>query len=221
MDCPHLSKIKLFNRTFSMGKISNNNKERMVITHSRVYFDNVFNDEEIEKIIQYCQKYQVETGTVGDKVLDQNIRKSNIKFHNRNNDSAWIFDRLNWAIERMNDDFYSFDLSGYNYFQYSEYESSQQGKYDFHIDMFMGNSIPADAFATRKLSITFLLNEPGVDFEGGDFQITLGREAAAENVEMKKGRIIAFPSFVVHRVTPVTKGVRKSIVVWVEGPKFK
>jgi PKHD-type hydroxylase len=36
-----------------------------------------------------------------------------------------------------------------------------------------------------------------------------------------KGMVILFPSWVIHRVTPVTKGVRKSIVVWVTGPKFR
>jgi PKHD-type hydroxylase len=37
----------------------------------------------------------------------------------------------------------------------------------------------------------------------------------------KRGRILFFPSFILHKVHPVTKGVRKSIVAWVEGPKFR
>ena len=60
-----------------------------------------------------------------------------------------------------------------------------------------------------------------VDFEGGDFQINSGQEKDAESVKMKKGDIIVFPSFMLHRVKPVTKGVRKSIVIWVMGPKFR
>ena len=85
----------------------------------------------------------------------------------------------------------------------------------------MGDELPTNTTGTRKLSLTFLLSEPNVDFEGGDFQIVLAQENQAQTIEMKKGRIIAFPSFVLHRVTPVTKGERKSIVIWVEGPKFK
>ena len=73
----------------------------------------------------------------------------------------------------------------------------------------------------RKLSITMLLNEPGIDFEGGGFEINNGRESESLKVETKRGRIIAFPSFMIHRVAPVTKGTRKSLVVWVLGPKFK
>jgi PKHD-type hydroxylase len=63
-----------------------------------------------------------------------------------------------------------------------------------------------------------LLNTPGVDFEGGDFQTCLAKET---NVPLKRGQILIFPSFVVHRVKPVTKGIRKSLVIWVTGPGFK
>ena len=205
-----------------MKKISNNSYKRANITYSHIYFDDVFDEEEIARIVEYCEKQEFLTATVGsDRSLDETIRKSNINFHNPNEENNWIFERLNWAIEKMNDDFYNFDLNGYDFFQYSQYKSSQLGKYDLHIDMFMGDELPTNTTGTRKLSLTFLLSEPSVDFEGGDFQIVLAQENQAETIEMKKGRIIAFPSFVLHRVTPVTKGERKSIVVWVEGPKFK
>jgi PKHD-type hydroxylase len=69
----------------------------------------------------------------------------------------------------------------------------------------------------RKLSLTLLLND---DFEGGEFQVNDGKEEMAITVPMNKGRVVLFPSFMIHRVKPVTKGVRKSLVVWVLGPKF-
>ena len=65
------------------------------------------------------------------------------------------------------------------------------------------------------------MNEPGVDFEGGDFEINQGQEKDATKVDAKKGRILAFPSFMLHRVAPTTKGKRKSLVFWALGPKFK
>jgi PKHD-type hydroxylase len=71
------------------------------------------------------------------------------------------------------------------------------------------------------LSITLLLNEPGIDFEGGNFEINKGSPTEVDIVDMKKGMLIAFPSFLIHRVAPVTKGTRKSIVIWVQGPKFR
>mgnify|MGYP003351822367 FL=1 len=63
-----------------------------------------------------------------------------------------------------------------------------------------------------------LLND---GFEGGLFQINKGLESKPETIEMIKGRLLLFPSFIIHRVTPVTKGIRKSLVTWVEGPRFK
>jgi PKHD-type hydroxylase len=66
--------------------------------------------------------------------------------------------------------------------------------------------------------MSMLLNTPGVDFEGGDFSTFLSKE---QNIPLKKGEILIFPSFIVHSVKPVTKGIRKSLVIWVTGPKFK
>jgi PKHD-type hydroxylase len=89
------------------------------------------------------------------------------------------------------------------------------------MDTIMGKNVPADMNEIRKLSITMCVNEPGEEYEGGEFQINNGQEKDAETIPTKKGRMIIFPSFMIHRVAPVTKGKRKSVVVWVTGPKFK
>ena len=49
----------------------------------------------------------------------------------------------------------------------------------------------------------------------------MGHQNNIDSVEMRKGTLILFPSFQLHRIAPVTKGVRKSLVVWVLGPKFR
>ena len=66
-----------------------------------------------------------------------------------------------------------------------------------------------------------MLSEPGVDFEGGEFEINQGTETNPMVTDTKKNRAIVFPSWTIHRVKPVIKGVRKSLVIWVVGPKFK
>jgi PKHD-type hydroxylase len=109
-------------------------------------------------------------------------------------------------------------LNGYDSFQYTEYQAFEGGKYDFHMDTIMGKNKPANMPETRKLSVTLVLND---DFEGGEFYMNNGQEKDAELIPTGKGRLILFPSFLIHRVAPVTKGVRKSLVVWVNGPKFK
>ena len=77
----------------------------------------------------------------------------------------------------------------------------------------------------RKLSLTINLNTPG-DYEGGNLKFDFGphaeRERYYECVEMRpQGSIILFPSWLHHQVTPITKGIRKSLVLWCLGRPFK
>jgi PKHD-type hydroxylase len=224
--------------SYNYKTIVNNPKERSMLIYPWCYWDDVFTEEELDQMCDYFSKHGVERGkTQGQDEKDvANLeieiskssesnsselifpRKSMVKFHNYSKDTAWFFDKLNWAIEQINTRFYNFDLNGYDAVQYTEYYDYEQGKYDFHMDTFMTNPIENEM---RKLSITMLLNEPEIDFEGGGFEINQHKETDAIKVDTKRGRIIAFPSFMLHRVAPVTKGTRKSLVVWVLGPKFK
>ena len=161
---------------------------------------------------------------VATQAPNEAVRKSDVRFWTYDNGQGkadWIFHRLNNVIEGINNQFYNFDINGYESFQYTVYHGKEKGKYDFHQDTIMGKNLPSDMYECRKLSVTFLLNDPKKDFKGGDFQINSGEEKNAESIPMNKGDIIIFPSFLIHRVAPVTKGTRKSIVVWVLGPKFR
>jgi PKHD-type hydroxylase len=206
------------------NKIYNNPTERVRVTYSNTWWDGLFNDEELNRINEYVDNLELEDGTTvtnSGQEVQKNIRVSKIKFINPNEENQWIFNKFNWVIEQLNTEFYGFDLNGYDVIQYGVYEDADSGKYDWHMDSIMGSDRGDTMIETRKLSLTMLLNEPGVDFEGGEFQINEGREDTPGKVITKKGRIIAFPSFMIHRVKPVTKGVRKSLVIWVTGPKFK
>ena len=112
-------------------------------------------------------------------------------------------------------------MNGFDSFQYTEYDDTEKGRYDWHQDMVLGKNMPNDMIETRKLSMTLCLNEYGIDYEGGEFQINTSKEEEAEDFPAKLGRAFLFPSYMIHRVKPVTKGKRKSLVVWVLGPKFK
>jgi PKHD-type hydroxylase len=96
--------------------------------------------------------------------------------------------------------------------QLGVYTEHDQGHYDWHIDSGLEtNTVP------RKLSMALLLSDPS-EFEGGELQIM--RAGVPESVEQKRGRAWFFPSYLMHRVTPVTKGIRRSLVMWVGGPAF-
>jgi PKHD-type hydroxylase len=96
--------------------------------------------------------------------------------------------------------------------QIGRYKSADEGHYDWHMDA----AAPQNG-VQRKLSISILLSDPS-EFEGGELQFK-GMED--QKVLTKQGSIVVFPSFIEHKVTPITKGVRYSAVTWVSGPAFK
>jgi PKHD-type hydroxylase len=190
--------------------------ERTRVTFPWVYWDGTFTPEELDKIIEHCQVCETKKAEVLGGPSQH--RTSHITFHNWSPEIGWVFDRLIVRLCDINNRWYGFALNGFGAFQYTEYYAEENGKYDWHMDLCMGTDcLPADMIEPRKLSISLLLND---DFEGGEFEINSGREDEARPVEFERGRIIAFPSWMIHRVKPVTKGVRKSLVVWVTGPKF-
>jgi PKHD-type hydroxylase len=96
--------------------------------------------------------------------------------------------------------------------QIGRYKSTDEGFYDWHMD-----AGPPENGLQRKLSISILLSDPS-EFEGGELQF---KGIEDQKILTKQGSIVVFPSFVEHRVTPVTKGVRYSAVTWTSGPPFK
>jgi len=205
--------------------ITNNPKILSYVTHPYVYWDNFFTDDELNLIEKYC----IECEFPLDKGIDysdgvnerdgtpKSIRKSDVKFIHKTKDSTWIFDRLNAITDHINCQFYNYDLTGYGFLQYTEY-NKKGDLYGYHTDMVFGDINNPDIILPRKLSFSLILSDPG-KFKGGDFEFDIPGNTRI--VEQKRGRIIAFPSFVKHQVTPIKSGVRKSIVWWAVGPKFK
>lgn len=110
----------------------------------------------------------------------------------------------------MNQKAWKFDITNSNQTEYLRY--SAEGHYVSHVDTFMNPNI----HECRKLTVLAFLND---DFEGGKFYLQIGNDRTYP--EQKKGTVIAFPSFMLHGVEPVTKGIRRSIVTWLVGPWFK
>lgn len=196
--------------------------ERRRVTYSTVTWDGAFSDEELAKIVDYCESRPPDDGKLidrGDERLTKSVRKSDIRFvryDQKNADVRWIFERLNFVISSINDRFYGFDLNGYNIFQYTTYSVS--GHYDWHVDLCHDlERLPDEMQEPRKLSLSLLLNN---EFTGGEFQFSVGCEANPVTLATPRGRSVVFPSWIPHRICPILSGVRKSLVVWVVGPKF-
>ena len=95
--------------------------------------------------------------------------------------------------------------------QYTEYPTG--GFYDWHIDSDINcvNEPPI-----RKISMTCLLS-PESEFEGGGLELM----SDGKIVKPKQGQAIFFASYIRHRVIPISKGIRKSLVMWFGGPSFR
>jgi PKHD-type hydroxylase len=203
--------------------VVNNPLEKRRLSYDHIYWDNACSTEELCSIEKLCDTFELSKGiTFGNKQIEdvEKTRKSYVNFFDKCNETAWIFNKFNYVIDSINRDYFGFNLNGYSHIQYTVYDSLNQGKYDWHMDTEMNGSANDWTKETRKLSLVMLLSEPVIDFSGGEIQINRGQEDNPLTLDMWKGRIVAFPSFMIHRVKPVFLGVRKSLVIWVEGPKF-
>jgi PKHD-type hydroxylase len=184
-----------------------------------VTWDDGFTNEEINQIVQIGDNLPQKPAEVGDGSNNPNIRRSNTSWITQEH-CPWLYDKLSWIVQQLNGQFYNYDLWGFSEdMQYTTYTSEDQGFYDYHQDS-MGFTVQdnIDRRLPRKFSISLQLTDPS-EYEGGDLLIRSGTEPSY--APKQKGQVVAFPSFMLHKVTPVTSGVRKSLVVWVTGPAFK
>jgi PKHD-type hydroxylase len=147
---------------------------------------------------------------------DQNIRVTKVAWIEREPATQAFYDRIETIILSLNSQFFQYDLAKMTPMQYAIYNGSEQGHYDWHSDYCReaGHEPPQ----YRKLSISVQLSDPA-DYEGGELQARV--RSSIDAAPKTRGTVIAFPSYVLHRVTPVTAGVRKSLVVWVLGPDYR
>jgi PKHD-type hydroxylase len=172
--------------------------------------------EYCDYVVDKCKQIPSQNGFIStDGNLNSDVRRSTIRWldvQGAHNDIAQTIMRFVHTANRNN---FGFDLWAMNEIQFTEYHGTQNGKYDWHHDVFWDNPQPFD----RKLSFILQLSDPA-DYEGGEFEFFGGIQAPGELFK-PRGSVLVFPSFFTHRVLPVTSGERNSLVSWVEGPKFR
>ena len=173
-----------------------------------------FDARQVSDIINMCEKLPASDGIVGGLKGDVNtqIRVSKTAWLDNSEPHQWIYEKMAFLARSINSDFYRFNLYGFvEDMQYTIYTGDEESHYTWHIDAGKNTD------CARKLSLVLQLSDPE-EYEGGDLEILNGPEPLT--VDKEKGMLAAFPSYVLHRVTPVTKGIRRSLVVWVAGPDF-
>lgn len=174
------------------------------------YWDSVFSLEECEKIIKIGNKKGFIDGTT-EGIKRKKIRDSKIAWLYPDDDLHWAYRKITDVVLELNSKFFNFDIYGFiEGFQFTHYKEPD-GKYQKHVDKAYNGYI-------RKLSLSIQLSDPN-SYEGGDFVLHEG--SFPTTLPKEQGKLILFPSYVLHEVKPVTKGERYSLVAWITGPQFK
>tara|TARA_Y100000015_G_scaffold10_1_gene6 strand:- start:1107 stop:1580 length:474 start_codon:yes stop_codon:yes gene_type:complete len=157
----------------------------------------------------------MEAGVGGQSVttVDNKIRKSEIRWAG---DIQWIKDLIYGYASTANRNAFGFDINYLQDVQYTIYKGTDEGFYNWHYDTFWAGENAYD----RKISVIIQLSDPS-DYEGGEFLLEDQYEQPNATELKQRGTVLCFPSFFMHTVKPVTKGIRKSLVAWIEGPKFR
>lgn len=177
------------------------------------YFENGFNSEELDKIYKDVGEIDfVKATTIGGD--NKEARSSSIKWIPQNMKWNWLYSKLmDMAIE-ANQNLWDFDLhSAPEQIQYTEYYASEGGHYTWHQDIGPG------MLSLRKVSITVQLSSPD-EYEGGDLDIWQGGNGHL-TAPRGAGTVVIFPSYMMHRVSPVTTGTRRSFVLWLGGEHYR
>lgn len=177
------------------------------------YSDNVLSNEEISHLEGIIKQEVLKYGETHNDDKVGSYRTSKINFMWDRQKYGMYYDICGKVTSDLNHHFYNFDVEDIEVLQYTEYDSKELGKYDWHTD------VGYEYHHNRKLSFVIQLSDP-TEYEGGELQF-FGGESAPMIAPKTKGTFILFPSTNWHRVTPVTKGIRHSLVGWITGPRFK
>ena len=209
------------------------------------YFESVIPPKICDDIIKHGNTKKEGLGITGDFVNGRDLKKKplskkeikNLKSKRNSDvvwlDDAWIYKEIHPYIKIANANAgWNFQIDHSELCQFTKYKLNQY--YDWHCDSFIkpyDNPECQNLYGKiRKISVTCQLSDNS-EYKGGELEFDF-RNNVPNNKDFNnffkttdkmtsKGSIIVFPSFVWHRVKPVTKGTRYSLVIWNLGYPFK
>lgn len=180
------------------------------------FYEQIIPSDLIDLMIQEVQS--IKTNDYVDAAIG-NLDASKIVESTRNSKINWWYEE-HWVssifshyFNKANRDIWEYELNYLAGVQVTRYDKNDH--YTWHCDYGTSN----DEKYTRKLSATLVVSDPN-EYEGGQLQF-IDYHGNTVTVPNTKGTMIVFDSRIPHRVTPVTKGTRISLVSWMLGPKLK
>jgi PKHD-type hydroxylase len=172
--------------------------------------------DECATIVERGERYPAQPSTIGfetSKRADPGYRTSVVRWLDAYAEHEMVerFMRLVHSSNRTN---FGVEIHRPFELQFTEYHGTAQGKYDWHQDVWL----ESDRAYDRKLSVVVQLSAPQ-DYAGGEFDFF--GAPSPDAAFTPQGSVLIFPSWLQHRVRPVTRGLRRSLVSWVEGPRWR
>ena len=176
-----------------------------------IVVENAFSVAECTQLTNSITELDATNGSLVAGRFEQDIRQSVLSWLPENDDYAWVDARITKLVADANRQLFGFALDGFDeQFQLAAYGPQQH--YDWHIDSGQGRIA-----SRRKLTLSVQLSKPDA-YVGGALE--LNADGCPFGALRDQGTAVLFASNTLHRVTPVTRGLRHSLVAWAHGPAF-
>ena len=205
----------------------------MYLKHNVWFFKDVLDKEWCNNIIKKYKKKATKKGKIGGDGAKISAKKNKER---RDSNIVWVYEKeiyqkLNPYLHTANKNAgWNFEISWSEDIQFTKYTKGQY--YNWHMDSFFSpyknHRYPQYEGKIRKISCSVLLNDPN-EYTGGDLEIGQNNNVETPLEDNKinmsqcnlgQGSIIFFPGFIWHRVTPIKKGTRYSLVMWTVGKPY-
>ena len=180
------------------------------------YEKNVIDESTICKIENYLEGKELISNQEMNDAYNKNIRSSEIYWMHQEGDEddlMPIYTEVTYKMRQVNDCMWKYRINGWEPFQYTQYDESYGGHFNWHIDVHPKFNV--DDPDPRKISFSVGLSDIH-DYGGGDFMIKVDKDH--KTFKLGRGDVIVFPSWMLHKVSSVTKGMRRTLVGWGNGP---
>lgn len=183
----------------------------MIRTHA---IPDAFSPAECERLLAVVAEAPANDARLVGRQTDHNQRRASLVWVEDLDEVDWVMDRIVTLVAEANRTVFDFSLTEFaESAQVASYDADVGGHFDWHSDIGDGRLA-----GRRKLTMVVQLSDPA-SYEGGMLEIMPSGHVIAASTA--RGAAVLFPSYLLHRVTPITRGQRQSLTIWAHGPAFR
>ncbi|MDD9743584.1 MULTISPECIES: 2OG-Fe(II) oxygenase [Marinovum] len=173
-----------------------------------------FSPAECNEIVALAASADARDARLVGQTRDHNLRRADLVWLDEVAGAEWVMDRIIDVVRSANRDVFGFDLQDFaESAQVARYGAERGGHFDWHADI-------GDGPVAARRKLTMVVQLAGAEaYDGGTLEVMPSANVVAANRAC--GTATLFPAFLLHRVTPVTRGARQSLTIWAHGPAFR